>query len=485
LSVRKTIFDSMSMSSVGVLRLLAQFIAIPILARILSPADYGIVAIAMPFVMFALVIADVGIGMSLVRTPMENQREWSTCFWLSLLLGILLTLITLISAPFVAMLFGEPQLSAMIMALSIVILMQTASGVHSAALMQTERFKFIAIIETITVLTSIIVSVVAAKNGFGAWALVFQQISLYSIRTILVFLYSPLRIHKIFDIKNVSEHIKFAKNMLAFNLITFLTRALDNLIIGKVMDTVAVGIYSMAFQFARLPMTLLSGPVQAVFYAKMTKVKNDKHAIRRIFLIITRILATIIFPAMGMVAVAHSSVFTLLLSDKWQASGRIFMLVAGITALQAVMNLLCNTVRMALGHTGAQVRQTTEQGIIWIITMFSTIWFGLEALVIAYSVVFFLYSPRILMLTLPFIDCSFKEYIRAIVTPIIMTISCIIIYIVLQDTFQQSMIMQFVTAAVLAIIGITASVLLQYSFFYNEYREYRLMKNNDYSNYKP
>ena len=476
MSIRKTIFDSMSMSSVGVMRLLAQFLAIPILARILSPADYGIVAIAFSFVMFANMIADAGISMSLVRTPIENRKEWSTCFWLSLILGIILTIIMLVSAPFAAMLFDEKELSPIIMGLSAVIFMQSIGSVYGAAMMQAEKFKFIAITETISILTSIGVAVFTAQHGFGAWALVFQQLSLYFIRTMLTVIFSPFKPQIIFNIKNVSEHIVFARDILSFNVISFLTRSLDNLIIGKVMNTVAVGVYSMAFQFARLPMTLLAGPIQSVFYSKMAKVKDDKHAIRKIFLIITRILATIIFPAMGMVAVAHNAVFTLLLSDKWQESGRIFMLVAAVTALQAVMNLLCNTVRMALGHTGNQVRQTIEQGIIWIITMFSTIWFGLDALVISYSVVFLLYSPRILMLTLPFIDCSFKDYINAIVTPIIVTTVCIIIYIALLDMFQMSIIIQFAAATALAAVGIMASLLLQYSVFRNEYR---LMKNNN------
>lgn len=466
----------MSMSSVGVLRLLAQFIAIPILARILSPADYGIVAIAMPFVMFANMIADAGISMSLVRTPIENHKEWSTCFWLSLILGVILTIIMLASAPFVAMLFKKNELNAIVMALSTVIMMQSIGSVYGAAMMQTEKFKFIAISETSAILSSIAVAVITARHGFGAWALVFQQLALYLIRMTLTVFFSPLKPQKILDIKNASEHIRFARDILAFNIISFLTRSLDNLVIGKVMDTVAVGIYSMAFQFARLPMTILAGPIQAVFYAKMAKVKDDKQAIRKIFLIITRILATIIFPAMGMVAVAHSAIFTLLLSNKWQASGRIFMLVAAVTALQAVMNLLCNTVRMALGHTGNQVRQTIEQGVIWIITMFSTIWFGLDALVISYSIVFLLYSPRILMLTLPFIDCSFKDYINSIATPIIVTVVCIMAYIALQDMLHPGIILQFATAAALTALGIAAGGLLQYNVFHNEYR---LMKNNN------
>jgi O-antigen/teichoic acid export membrane protein len=87
LSLRLVVRGTAAMSSVNVLRILAQFIAIPILSRLLSPTDYGLVGIAMPFVLFAMMIADAGVGMSLVRTPAKDREEWSTCFWLSVLLA--------------------------------------------------------------------------------------------------------------------------------------------------------------------------------------------------------------------------------------------------------------------------------------------------------------------------------------------------------------------------------------------------------------
>ena len=102
MSLKKLVFDTAAMSSVNVLRILAQFIAVPILSRLLSPADYGIVAIAMPFILFAMMLADAGIGMSLVRTPPTEREEWSTCFWLTVLFGSILAMITAAFAPVAA-----------------------------------------------------------------------------------------------------------------------------------------------------------------------------------------------------------------------------------------------------------------------------------------------------------------------------------------------------------------------------------------------
>ncbi len=474
MSVRKTIFDTMAMSLVGVVRLLAQFFVIPIMARILSPADYGLVAMAMPFLVFAMMISDAGIATSLVRTPTDDSKEWSTCFWLSVILGVLLSVIMIVSAPIIAIIFEEPQLSPIIMALAVIVFIQSIGAVYNSALLKEQKFKFIAGTEAISILTGIAVAVISAMYGGGAWSLVFQQLAYYGVKIGLTLIFSSFRPKILFDIKTVGEHIRFGKDVLATYMITFFTRSIDNLIIGKVLDATAVGIYTMAFQFARLPLMLVSGPLQSVFYTKMSKSKDDKDSIRKTFLILTRILATTIFPPMGMIAVAHHSVYTILLSAKWEESGRIFMLLSGIMALQAVMGM-CNTVRLALGHTRQQVHQTTEQGILWIVTMFSTIWFGLDCLVIAYSVVFLLYSPRILMLTLPLINCKFKEYVQAIIIPTIITFSCITVFIIIQSLFQPSTIWQLITAIILTLIGIAISSLFQYSIFLNEYR---LMKSS-------
>jgi O-antigen/teichoic acid export membrane protein len=474
LSIRKTFFDTMAMSSVGVVRLLAQFLTIPIMARLLSPEDYGVVAMAMPFLVFSMMIADAGIATSLVRTSTDDSKEWSTCFWLSVMLGLILAVIMLVSAPFIAMLFEEPKLSPIIMVLAAIVLIQSIGAVYNSALQKSQKFKFLAGIEAAAILGGITTAIVSAINGCGVWSLVFQQLAYYIIKIGAVLAYSPFKPVKQFDIKSVGEHIRFGKDILANYMINFFTRSIDNLIIGKALDAAAVGVYSMAFQFARLPWMLVAGPLQSIFYTKMAKAKDDIEYIRKTFLILTRILATTIFPTMGMVAVAHQAVYTIMLSAKWQESGKLFMMVAGVTSLQAVMNGMCSTVFLALGKTRQQVRQTSEQGFFWIITISSTVWFGLDYLVIGYSVMFLCYSPRILMLTLPLINCSYKDYFKAIIIPILVTFVCIATFIILQSMFDMSNLIQLFTTIILIGIGVTVSGLLQYPIFLNEYK---LMKN--------
>ena len=459
MSIRKTFFDTAALSFSSVVRLLSQFLAIPILSRMLSPEDYGVVAMAMPFVLFAMMIADAGIGMSLVRTPISERQTWSTCFWLSVMLGAGLAVGMLVMAPFFSVLFGEPKLGPIVMALAGVVFLQSICSISGAQLQQAQRFTLLAGLEVAAVAISIGLAVFSAWQGAGAWALVIQQVALYGVRTGSNFWFSDFRPLLTFRFREVGEHIAFGRNVLSVNMVTFFTRSIDNLVIGKVLDAAAVGVYSMAFQFARLPMLLVSGPLQYVFYAKLSRVKNDVVAIRRVFLLLTRILALVIVPGMGLVAVAWRPVFTVVLSEKWMASGEIFMLVALACTIQAIMGI-CGMIRMVLGRTDIQLRATMETGVMWVVTLLISVQFGLQWVALAYSVVFTLYSPRTLMLTLPLIECGYGAYLLVVRVPVVVTIVGMGVFVLVQAAFDLGTIGQLITAAglILCCMALAAGV---------------------------
>ena len=456
MSARKAFFDTVAVSFVSAFRLLAQFIAVPILSRLLSPSDYGLVAMAMPFLLFAMVIADAGIGVSLVRTPAGERHVWSTCFWLSLMLGAGLAAIMMVAAPFFAMLFEERRLQPIVMVLGVAVFIQSLSAIPTALLQREQKFRLLARTEVVALALGIFAAIAIALCGGGAWALVARQLVFHSLRAGLNFWFTSFRPGKIFDMPSVKEHLVFGRDMLGVNVILFLSRSIDNLVIGKIITVAAVGVYAMAFQFARLPMMLISGPLQYVFYAKLVNVKDDIQALRGTFLFLTRLLAILIFPAMGMVAVAHEPIFALLLSEKWAASGRVFMLAAAGCALQAVMGI-GPTIRMVLGRTDYQFRAAVESGVLWLLALFISAEFGLEWVAIAYSVAFIAYAPRSLSLTLPLIGCSAFSYWRTMIIPGVVTGLCITVY----SIFSGGAWTDVCFAAGLAIIGLLVSAFFQ------------------------
>jgi PST family polysaccharide transporter len=454
-------FGTAAMSCVGILRILAQFLVIPILSRLLSPADYGVVAMAMPFVLFTMIFTDAGVGQSLIRTAQKEEGIWSTSFWLTIFLGLGLGLMIAIMAPAGAFFFEEPRLQPIVLALSAVVLLQAGATIPEASLRKNHRFGIIASTEMTAVAAGIAMALIVALNGGGAWALVAQQITLYGTRFLLTFWLSCFRPRMTFNLQGLKEHLVFGRDVLSANFVTFLTQSVDTFIIGKILGPVALGLYTMAFLFARLPARLIAGPLQYVIYAHLAPVNNDKAAVRHIFLLLTRLLSVFIFPAMGMVAIAWHPVFTLLLSDKWLHSGAIFMLAAPAAALQTVTTLR-GTFMMVMGRTDVQLRSNIEFFSILIVALLASVHFGIEWAVVGYSCAVFLYFPRSMALILPLIECRPMAYLRAMAVPVAVAMACAVAYTEINQLLSPGDWVQLFIGGGFGVLGIAASLLIQY-----------------------
>jgi len=460
MSFKKTAWGTAMISSVRLLRLVSQFVAIPILARLLTPEEYGLVAIAMPFALFAMMIADAGIGMSLVRTPASERVVWSTCFWLSIILGVALALVMAGLSPLAADIFNQPQLVPMMLALAFVVLAQAIHLIPVAALQQAQRFKTIALVDIFATALGLGTAVYMAYHGYGAWALIGQQIAVFSVKVSLVCLLSPFRPLMKFNWPEVREHMQFGRNVLGNSLVTYFTRSGDNWIVGKMLGATLVGFYSMAFMFARLPQQIVAGPLQFVMYAQLAKMKDNPAGIARIFLLMTRILAILIFPAMGLIAAAHVAVFSLLLSEKWLHAGAIYLLLAPACAAQAVI-ALSETIMFAMNRTDIQLRTSSEYAVIWIgaLLVFST--HGVEAAAITFSVVTLLYQWRYLSIMLPLIGVARRDYFATYLIPLVATGLGIVAYIALTTLMPMAHWAASILAALIAVTAVLGSALVQ------------------------
>jgi PST family polysaccharide transporter len=358
------------------------------------------------------------------------------------------------------MAFSEPSLSPILMTLAAIVVLQTLFLIPRAAQQQSHQFTVIAGTEIAAIVAGIGTAVVIAVYGGGAWALVGQQLTFFTIRVGLTFWLTPFRPVMSFHFHRATEHFLFGRNVLSTNVVAFAVQSIDNLLIGKVLGVAAVGVYSMAFQFARLPMMLITGPLQYVLYAQLAKRSHDTTFLRTTFFTLTKLLAIVVVPTVGMIAAAHQPVFKLLLSEKWAPSGHLFMIVAPACAVQAV-TAIDGTIRMVLGRTDLLFRTTVEFGVIRAMTLLVSVWFGLQCAAISYTCAVLLYTPRSLMLVLPMVGGSLTSYLRAVGIPIIVTLVCIAGFVEITDLSRVGDWAQLCLAAMLAILSMVGSACLQ------------------------
>lgn len=459
-SLRSLVLGTAAMASVNVLRLVAQFVAIPVLARLLSPQDYGVIGIAMPFVLFGLLIANSGLGMSLVRAPQEKRDEWSTCFWLALLLGLGIALAMAALAPAVAHFYDEPQLTPVIVALAVVILLQSIAMVPGAALQQAKRFNTIAMVELASILCGIAIAVGLALSGAGVWALVGQQLGQYAMRATFNLVFTPFRPIRTFRLESAGIHIRFGRDVLKTMLVNFFSRAFENIVIGKAQGTGSVGLYAMSFQFLRLPGMVITGPLQYVLYSHLVSTRRDLRTLRITFLLLTRILSMVVFPAMALIAAAHQPFFHLLLSEKWASSGLIFAVAAPAAALQAV-TAIAGTIMLACGRTDIQLRVASEFALLAVAGLLCSAWFGIVWVAATFLVSVFLYFPRQLQLVLPVVECRPSVYLGTMAVPALAALAGAIVYAEVAATIDAGEWTLALVAGATAATAILLSALVQ------------------------
>lgn len=454
------------MSSVTLLRMTVQLLILPVLARYLSPSDYGIVAMAMPFVLFAMMFSDAGISSSLMRGEHHSEEEWSTSFWLTSILGIVLAVILSLFGYTASIFLAEPQLALIIASLSLIVIFQAISSVPGAKLQQMNKFMHVAGIEIVAMTISLVAALFAALNGAGAWALVVQQIAQFLPRLVLTYIFSPFKPHMIFRLGSIHEHLVFGKNMLGINFINFLRQAFTNVLMGRIQGTANVGIFSMASTFSDLPSRIVSGPIQNVLYPRMSQLKDNTADVKAIFLFISKIISILIVPAIGMLAIAHAPVFKIVLSEKWGQAGVIFMLLSPSVVVLSVAALR-NTIAMAYGKTDILMRQALEVSFIHIIALICTINFGIEWIAIGITTVTILYTPRSLYQIFSLIHLDMKDYLRAILLPIIFTIIAISVYAYIVH-FDLSDWHKFGVAIVLGALTVAVSFGIQFKSLKSE-----------------
>lgn len=461
MSLRQMTIGSLAMSSVSVFRILLQISILPVLARFLSPSDYGIVAMAMPFIIFAMVFSDAGISSSLIKNKTSDDTEWSTSFWLTVVLGFILIFVIGIIGYVASVFLSEPLLFPVICALSLTVLFQSISAVPGARLQQNHKFLTVAIIEIVAMIISLICALIVAIHGGGIWALVIQQISQFFPRLTLTFLSSSFRPRMIFKLDSIKEHLVFGRDMLGINFINFIRQSLTNISMGRFLGSAPVGIFTMASTFSDLPGRIISGPIQNVLYPRAAGLKDNLPTIKRLFLFISKIISILTIPTIGMLAVAHAPVFTILLSEKWAHAGLVFMVLAPGATVQTI-TAFRYTISMAFGKTDTLLKQNTEILMISIITLCCTMPFGLEWVAMGLSIVNILYFHRSLKNILPLIQLDVRTYIEeSIFAPLMITVAAIFIYLTINITITLSNWEQFGIAAFIGILSLGTLLILE------------------------
>lgn len=388
-----------------------------ILARLLTPNDFGLVGMVAAFTGVLHLLRDFGLSSAAIQRATITNEQISTLFWINMLVGVALGLLTVAMAPVAVVFYHEPRLFAVTAVLATGFVFNAAGVQHSALLQRQMRFTAIAAISVVSWFTGTAIGIAGAKAGYGYWALVAMTVSIPLFGTIGAWVctrWIPGRPQRGTGIRSL---MRFGGTVSLNGLIAYLGYNSDKILIGRFCGAYALGIYGRAYQLTNIPTENLNSAVGEVAFSALSRLQNNPTRLRTYFLKGYSLVLAITLPlTIACVAFAKDIVFVLL-GPKWMGAVNILRLLAPTIVIFAVINPL-GWLLYSLGL----VRRSLNIAL----TFFPTIVVG-YAIGLHYGPtgVAFAYSAVMLLWVAPFIawcvrgtSVSFRDVMLALIRPL-------------------------------------------------------------------
>ena len=345
----------------GATQLLGQAFQVTIavaLARMLSPAEFGLVGMILVVTGFASSLADLGSGPFIIQKPSIGEGHLNSAFWLNVAVGGALAVLFGIAAPLLARYYGEPQLRLPTIALAFNFLLVSLGVVQNALLSKSLDFRTRFWIEMISAAASGLCALALAMTGAGVWSLVGQSIILNAARTLMLWRRSPWRPGWSFELASVGELLRFGRHLVAFNAIIYWENNIDKAVIARLIGGPALGIYNLAERIMRIPSTNVTGFAGAVMFPALSALQSDADSVRRVYLRSNRLIALVTFPMMAGLCVLAEPAVLFVLGDKWRGAIAIVRVLCLAGMAQSVYNT-AGWVYLSHGRPDIQLRVGT------------------------------------------------------------------------------------------------------------------------------
>ncbi|MDE6300839.1 MAG: MOP flippase family protein [Muribaculaceae bacterium] len=303
------------------------FIVMIIMARILTPEDYGLVGMLTVFIAVAQSLVDSGFSQALIRKQDRSEIDNSTVFYFNIVIGGVLYLVLYLCAPLIARFYNEPQLVVLMRLISLSVLINSFVVVQRALLTIKIDFKTQAKASFTAVIFSGAIGIIMAYEGSGVWAIVWYQLSNLLINVIALWILSSWRPKFIYSWNSFKELFSFGSKLAISGIIDTVYRNIYLIVIGKVFKASDLGYYTRADQFATFPSSNITGILQRVTFPVLCTIQNDDERLKSVYRRFYRLSAFIVFPLMlGLAALAHPFILVTL-KEKWAFSAPLLQIL--------------------------------------------------------------------------------------------------------------------------------------------------------------
>lgn len=352
-----------------------------ILARLLSPKDFGLVAMVVIFFALSQTFVDSGMGQALIRQKTITKNERSTVFWFNLMISIVFYTILFITAPLIASFYDETLLVPLIRLMGINIFFFAIAIVQRSEMTQKMEFKRQALAQVPAMLISGIISILMAYNDYGVWAIATQYLSFTFFGSIFLWALHPVKLSFTWDKVVFKNLFGFGNQLLFAGLLNTVFKHIYKLVIGKYFNAATLGFYTQAQKLGELVTNNMTSLIQKVTYPLMSKVHNDKKDLKQGYVQVIKGASFVIFPVVGFMGVMAEPIVTNLLGTRWEPAAPFLQLICISGMVYHVSAINLNLLKV-VGKSNLVLRLAFIKKAIVLIALVVGLQFGIWGLLV-------------------------------------------------------------------------------------------------------
>lgn len=365
-------------------RLVIQIGTTAVLARMLAPADYGLVGMVLPFVALIQLFQDAGLGNVTLQRRDLTPEQVGGLFWVNVGMGLALSLLFAAAAPLIAAFFDQPRLTAVVVAFAALMIPATSAVQHRALLQRALNTRALAAIDVTVQLLAAGVAILMAWLGAGYWALVGQAATLAIVQLPLLWRVVPWNPGGPGRIRAARHLIRAGGEITGFNLLNYFARNVDNIAIGKVWGEAVLGLYGRAYNLMLAPISQINGPIGVVAIPVLSRLTAEPGRYRAAYRRILQHLLLATQPGTVLLVVASDAVVRILLGARWGEAAPILGALA-VAALVQPANNTSGWLYVSQGRSNAMLRWGFIGAPLQVLAIFLGLNWGAYGVAVAYA----------------------------------------------------------------------------------------------------
>ena len=359
-----------------------EFVVSIVLARLLAPELFGMIAMMMVFISIMSVFIDSGLGSALIQKKEADDLDFSTVFWFNLVVCIAIYGLMFVATPGIAKFYKMPELVAPLRVISLTLVVSGVKNVQMSYVSRTMQFKLFFFATLGGTIGAAVLGIWLAYKGYGIWALVAQSLFNNTVDTIILWIAVKWRPKLVFSLQRLKALFSYGWKLLASALLDTIFNKLRDLIIGKIYTPASLAFYTKGNSFPNVIVTNINSSINSVLFPVMSLAQDDKEVVKNMTRKAITVSSYIMWPMMMGLAACAESLVKLLLTDKWLPCVPFLRIFCITYAFYPIHTANLNALK-AMGRSDLFLRMEIWKKIVGMVLLLSTMWFGVMAM--AYS----------------------------------------------------------------------------------------------------